>query len=670
MVAFGEEGENLTFWALRRVDATLKVGVGDLNNQEKLLGCHVSLWTSDSSVACKIFPKWQSVATLNEIVSAAPGSLVCETCVSPLVTVGCSTTSTGYCDSCKPCDVGMYRFGCVPGGNTAGVCRPCKTLPETPNGERTFKSIAGTPFTQCRDCKVCGGKDQDGYQYHSRACTDRNDTVCRDCPSCAPGLVRVGCAEDYQGICIASVRAIKATANVNLLNISVQRKDLSLKVLQDHTLRLMGSRKQTKLKIKYDSEVEADPAPQQWYLMLSSVDLLGVQEADLDGAQILSDPVLLSPSDLTISPAMIFSTQIIAFDNATFEPALLKWDGKRWQRQEALVFDAERSEIQGSIRETGAYVVASMQKRLELVSPYKVVLVLGLAIPIEDVTESVKVGLIGSVASAAQISTELVRISFIEATLRRAPGVQVGMEVAAADLDSAAAVAGKLTIDTINFHLAATGGLPTATMLEAASVQESKSATLWNTQDSQLQWSGAMETPTAQRWLFAVGLPLAVLGGLVLSVTVGAVALFKRRSRRNARNRTMETADAGIELGQLDLSSWNEHERPSLVTIHEHECSQRPQESGTLRPSNLSPVTTTHSPRVYVELQTNHDSQIGAPPLAGGSHPSSFQAGMELIRGRGDALYPQRARPTEAGSTLVPTSLFKKAKSSRGERAE
>ena len=564
-----------------RVDATLKVGIGDLNNPEKILGCHVSLWTSDSHIACRIFPKWESVASLGEIEAAAPGSLVCTTCLAPLVTVGCSTTSTGYCELCRSCDIGRYRFGCVPGGTSAGVCRPCKTLPETPNGERTFKSTRGTPLSSCSKCTVCGGGDQDGTQYHVRACTDRNNTVCQDCPSCGPGRVRVGCAEDWWGICTESVQALKATANVNLEHISTQNSDLSLKILEDYTLRLLGERSHTGFKVKYNSLVAVGPPP--WILMMSSVHLLDNQISQVDliesGVQILSDALLLSPDGLVFSPAGILTTRLTTVDgmvgdSATHEPILARWDGNQWIRKAQLIFDSDRAEIQGDIDVTGIYIVVRVTKPRRDQSPFKVVLSLGLPMSQAEFDSAKQGILLSSLAAAAQVTAALVRIVSIEETARRAPGIKIDVEVRAPTSDNAAALAGRLTLDNINTQLSK-AGLPAAILLEPPTIQESGLPTmLWETEDPNL-----FHAPHADP---NVGLSLVLLVVTVCCALIGAIVVHKKRSARASTlpyldPETVKVVNAGLELGGQVIpnsengAAPNQAPRMGLSRAHAHE---------------------------------------------------------------------------------------------------
>ena len=169
------------------------------------MGCQVSVWTSDSSIACKIFPEFEQLATLTAIQAIAPGLFACRTCEQPQITLGCSSISTGVCGICQPCGMGSFRYGCAPGGVSEGICRACSTAPEAAIGERSFKSVVGNYSTQCTPCKVCGGKNQAGTQYDLKTCSDRADTVCQECPGCPAGSVRAGCAGTFQGFCSTSI---------------------------------------------------------------------------------------------------------------------------------------------------------------------------------------------------------------------------------------------------------------------------------------------------------------------------------------------------------------------------------------------------------------------------------------------------------------------------------
>ena len=544
-------------------DATLKVGIGDLILQDRLLGCKSTLWTSDSAISCQIFPKWQPVAKLAEILEVAPGSLVCNTCVPPYVTAKCSVVSTGHCALCQPCDAGKYRFGCVPGGISEGFCRSCQTLPETPMGQRTFKSTVGTPLTQCTPCTICGGANQDGRQFEVSACTDRNDAVCQNCSTCGAG-VRVGCAGPYAGFCSTSIGALVATANKPLQNFSLEQADSTLSLIQDVELQLLGENSDIMATFEAGSLFKFATNPSDLVITLSKVTLSSLQEVGLtiieSGLLVLSSPILLAPEDLAFSPELTLRmpVQIVdgmaVDDSATHVAELFWWESSSglWLQQPGLVVDFNRGMGYAKLQKLGVYIALRVQRKIPVSSaPFKVVFVLGLPISKDEFDTAKQSIFINSIASAAQVHVESVSITSIEVAKRRASGTEVGVAVGAATADSASAIAGNLTPESINSQLVQ-AGLPSATMLQSPAVQNSAALKPWVPAQTPAKRTDGLGVTFSQT------VPIVVFVVLVFGAVIWIARMRWYNRRQSFHHPTQQsqdpvgplaTADAGLELG-------------------------------------------------------------------------------------------------------------------------
>ena len=402
---------------------------------------------------------------------------------------------------------------------------------------------------------------------------------------------------------------------MNLGNISVQNSDLSLKILEDYTLRLLGERRHTGFKVKYNSLVAVGPPP--WVLMMSSVHLLDDQISQVDliesGAQIVSDALLLSPDGLVFSPAGILTTRLTTVDgmvgdSATHEPVLARWDGKKWKRKAKVILDSDQTEIQGDIDVTGIYIVVKVMKPQRDQSPFKVVLSLSLPMSQAEFDPAKQGIFLSSLAAAAQVAAALVRIVSIEETARRAPGIKIDVEVKAPTSDNAAALAGRLTLDNINTQLS-NAGLPAAILLEPPTVQESGLPTsLWETEDPNLS-----HAPHADP---NIGLTLVLLVVTVCCALIGAIVVHKRRSARASTlpyldPETVKVVNAGLELGgQVLPNSENgaaPNQAPWLGLSRAHAQEWRPlveaQHSDAQQVSQSLQISARHVPSTVEERQ-------------------------------------------------------------------
>jgi len=549
-------------------DATLKVGLGDLILQDRILGCKSTLWTSDSSISCQIFPKWEPVAKLNEIVEAAPGSLVCNTCNPPYTTFKCSPVSTGYCALCQPCDPGKYRFGCMPGGVSEGFCRSCKTLPEAPNGQRTFKPIVGTPLTQCTPCTMCGGVNQNGRQFELSACTDRKDTVCQNCSNCGAGSVRVGCAGSYAGFCSTSIGAVAATANINLKNISEKLSGSTLSLIEDVELHLMGEHSDIKATLEAGSQFTfATLVPSELVITISKIVLSSSQEAGLNKIEssllVLSSPILLTPEELEFSPELKLTMPVKVVDgmalgdSATHVAELFRWESTSglWTQQPGLVHDFERGMGYASLRKMGVHVAVRVQKKILVSSaPYRVVLVIGLPISKGEFDTAKQAFFITSMASAAQVPIRSVEITSIKDAQRRASGIEIGVAVGAASAQSAASIAGNLSPERINSQLAQ-AGLPSATILQAPAVQNNAEPETW----VPVQVPAKNTDGLGVTYSKAVTIVVFVVFGFCSIICIALLRWYKRpqsyRQQTLVPDGPSAIAEAGLELGGRSFNS-------------------------------------------------------------------------------------------------------------------
>jgi len=551
-------------------DATLKVGLGNLILQDSILGCKSTLWTSDSSISCQIFPKWEPVAKINEIVEAAPGSLVCNACDPPYTTIKCSPVSTGYCALCQPCNPGKYRFGCMPGGVSEGFCRSCQTLPEAPNGQRTFKTIVGTPLSKCTPCTICGGVNQDGRQFEVNACTETKDTVCQNCSSCGAGSVRVGCAGSYAGFCSTSIGDVTATSNINLKNSSEKLSGSTLSLIEDVELHLMGEHSDIKATLEAGSRfICATLIPSELVITISKIVLSSSQEAGLNkiesGLLVLSSPILLTPEELEFSPELKLAMPVKVVDgmalgnSATHVAELFRWESTSglWTQQPGLVLDFERGMGYASLRKMGVHVAVRVQKKIPVSSaPYKVVLVLGLPISKGEFDTAKQAFFITSMASAAQVPIQSVEITSIKDAQRRASGIEIGVAVGAANAQSAASIAGNLSPERINSQLAQ-AGLPGATILQVPAVQ--------NSAEPQAEtWVPVQVPPKNTDGLGATYSKAVTIVVFVVFVfcSITCIALlrwYKRPQSSRKQTRVPEgpsaTAEAGLELGGRSFNS-------------------------------------------------------------------------------------------------------------------
>ena len=178
-------------------------------------GCISTGWVAETSIICKLNP---GVVAGEVTLSAVRDSSFCRKCVPGLeLLIGCRKgigASAGFCAPCTSCPLGYFR-DCDAGGT--GECLPCKNSEEFVD-QRFFKDIQGKGTTQCTNCTVCGGRDQDGSSYEVSRCTLERDTVCQSCPTCLSGI-RIGCSEYFEGTCdtIADgVPGITATASGHL----------------------------------------------------------------------------------------------------------------------------------------------------------------------------------------------------------------------------------------------------------------------------------------------------------------------------------------------------------------------------------------------------------------------------------------------------------------------
>ena len=568
-------------------DATLRIGLGDLTllRDRKIMGCQVSVWTSDSSIACKIFPEFEQLATLTAIQAIAPGLFACRTCEQPQITLGCSSISTGVCGICQPCGMGSFRYGCAPGGVSEGICRACSTAPEAAIGERSFKSVVGNYSTQCTPCKVCGGKNQAGTQYDLKTCSDRADTVCQECPGCPAGSVRAGCAGTFQGFCSTSIRAVKATANYNLTSISVLNKEGSqyvLKLLQDARVNLVGDYTGTQIIVLYGSTFVTGTLPANWIVSVSSVVALDAQQTALaaieEGVQSLSDVILITPEELKPSILMKISIRIkiaegmVEDDSATHEAALFRWDSETWQKQPGGSIDFAAGLVSAAIPRMGMYVVCRIKKKIPVaLAAFTVTLSLGLPVSKSDFDVKKRNAFIQALEAAAGVPAESISITSVETTGRRARGIKVGVTFGAANLASAQSISRSLTPDSINAELGKVG-LPKASVLVAPSVQNRVAA------DTPKLWTSAAQNRTPVMTTDAE--KIGGLYGLVVPATVMSVVIFllgggvllvrcvqQRRSSLAARASSLSVE---LELGEQHVatsSGSRSHDCGNLSTL-------------------------------------------------------------------------------------------------------
>jgi len=173
-------------------------------------GCSATDWISDTSLRCKLN---KGVVAGDVTLAAIVDGELCRMCGQGQILVGCSRTNPGFCMPCSSCPRGFSR-DCFQGLTSSGMCKPCPNEGQD-LGNRYFKEVEGEAQTACSLCVVCGGSNQNGSQYELNRCTRQVDTECQDCPACAAGHIRVGCAGVFQGYCakIDGVSRIQSTAS-------------------------------------------------------------------------------------------------------------------------------------------------------------------------------------------------------------------------------------------------------------------------------------------------------------------------------------------------------------------------------------------------------------------------------------------------------------------------
>ena len=167
-----------------------------LSAQFETAGCATTEWRSDTSLQCSLRPGYSS-GTLP--IMPLESIRICKKCKPDEIIIGCTDLSAGYCSLCETCEPGYFRYGCVPGTDQRGACRPCQT--EGTLFQRTFKPIVGNASSTCQACSICGGRNQNGSAYEQSRCSATADTICQACDSCETG-VRIGCQGENSGRCV------------------------------------------------------------------------------------------------------------------------------------------------------------------------------------------------------------------------------------------------------------------------------------------------------------------------------------------------------------------------------------------------------------------------------------------------------------------------------------
>ncbi len=155
-------------------------------------------------------------------------------------------------------------------------------------------------------------------------------------------------------------------------------------------------------------------------------------------------------------------------------------------------------------------------------------------------------------AQAAGVSSESVVIHKIESISGRrhllAEAIRVETGIMAADEAAAEAIAGRLTIDSINRELAK-AGLPAATVLEDAI----STLTSSSTSDPELSVSREETGDTVAASSSFFSTPVLLGGSLGLAIVLGIVAYFWYRKCKNRSTAPALTSGANdaVEMGNL-----------------------------------------------------------------------------------------------------------------------